>query len=180
VLTGVTERNHVRIRPMTSAKSLRPDQRRRVLDALAEVVAREGSQKRAAVRLGVSQQTVNGALNDARSGVGKGPGVLLATRIAGALGRTFEEIVDGAPAPAVRYRELPGWADAVAQVIALGAHRRRVCERAGDLVVAFAPARVDARLVLDVCTLWLAHAPLDERARLETDEAREDLERAGH
>lgn len=174
--TDVTARHHVIIRRVTSAKSLKPEQQERVREGLRLVIKAEGSQKKAARVLEVSQQTVNGCASGTTE-----PGVTLATKVARAIGQSFEELVDGAPVnrPAV-CRDLPGWEAAADEVIAMGAQRRGVVRRAGGLLAPLRPDRVGPRFVLDMCTIWLSHAPLSERLAVETDEAREDMTRAGH
>ena len=150
---------------VASSKSLTREQQDRVRTGLLRLVERAGSQKKAASEIGVTQQTVNACASRVNE-----PGVTLAHRVAKALGHRFEELVDGAPAYRfATYKDLPGWEQAAIDVVAAGAHHRGVVRRAGELTISFLPARVDARLVLDVCALWLSHAPLPDRMAVETE-----------
>lgn len=84
----------------------------RILEALRQAVASEGSQRRAAKVLGLTQQHISRLLRTPRHPQDR-PGVHIARRLAAYMGITEEELLTGQP-PEVgpRLRELPGWWEA--------------------------------------------------------------------
>ena len=82
----------------TTAKSLTPEQADNVRTLLREMVQREGwgGQTRVAKRIGVEQQSVSRVI---RKNAPESPGVYLASRLAAALGTTFEAVVSGQTTP---------------------------------------------------------------------------------
>lgn len=154
-----------------SSRALDPAEVDRVRALIRDVIRREGSQSAAAKALGVRQQTVSVALSRQE------PGVLLTRRLAAYFGSSFEELLAGAPPPK-RYEELPGWAAAAAEVVSRGLMQRYAVAAAGAMRASLVPEAVTPRLVVDLATLWLSHAPLDVRRAAETAEAATDLRAA--
>jgi hypothetical protein len=68
---------------------------------------------------------------------------------------------------AQRYKDLPGWAEAAAEVAAEELLPRYVITATGENLVSFPVKRVDAGFVYDQGMLWLKHAPLDVRKAAE-------------
>jgi hypothetical protein len=151
---------------MSRARSLSPEESARVAAAVRLLMEEYGSQMAVSKQLqmpdgsSVSQASVSLSLR------GIPVGVTFARAVALKLGMSFEELVSGASAKADgvrRYKQLPGWAEAAAEVAAEELLPGYVVAAAGENLVSFPVKRVDAGFVYDQGMLWLKHAPLDVR-----------------
>lgn len=153
-----------------SAKSLDAGQQARVRRALEELSAVHRPQRELARRLGVTQQTVSRALSDGTIGV------KLAAACARLRRQSLEEMLSGAPTMR-RFRELEGWAAAVAS-----AEKERwvspgVARAVGDWPLVVAIERAEPRLVADLAALFVRWATREERDAAERDSAPPPSER---
>lgn len=164
---------------MARPRGLTPEENEHVCDAVQRLIDEHGSQTAVAAVLmmpdgsSVSQAVVS--LAQRRQAVG----VTFARSVAQHLGMSLEELVSGATGRAdgkLRYRELAGWDEAAAEVIAEQLAPKHAVVAVGDSLVAFPVRRADAALVCDLAMLWFKHAPLDvrkaaEKAMMIADEA---------
>lgn len=133
-------------------KTFTDEQNERIRKAVARLVEDMGTRTAVAHLLGVDQPQISQLLNE-----NAGAGFPLAATLARHLGVSIEQLVDGRAAPArggagaIRYGDLPGWAQASAE--ARRAHGQRLPAVAFDLADDFMgmgpPTVIDARTVFN-------------------------------
>ena len=165
---------------VSRARSLSPDENKRVVAATRELRALYPTQAALAAALRVpdgtstmSQFVVGKALR------GEPVGVTFARAIAQLKGVTFESLVSGAPTlrtPAgLRHEELPGWAEAAAELVAQAYAPPYAVRGAGKALVSFSPAKVNVPYAYDQAMLWLKHAAAEVREAAEAEDIDEVL-----
>ena len=167
---------------MSRARSLSPDENKRVIAAIRELRTQYRTQAALAGALRVpdgsstmSQFVVGKALR------GEPVGVTFARAVAQLKGVTFEELVTGAPPSSsvagLRHEELPGWTEAAADVVAHELAPAYAVRAAGKAAVSFLPGKVNVSYVYDQAVLWMKHAPFEVRRVAEAKDIAEQLRR---
>jgi hypothetical protein len=125
------------------------EQQDRVRAELHRITAEFGSPELAADALGLGHRPVAATLAGATV-----PTWLLAERIADYRGVTLDALLAGQPI-GQRYRDLPGWEDAVCDAVRRWPSLGPVVPVVEAWPVSLIPARVDAALVSILTSIWL-------------------------
>jgi len=170
---------------VVSGKSYSVEQNERLRERARDLLSEryDGNKTALAAALGLSQATVSNFLN------GKsGAGFQLVTALARELGVTHDALVHGrsvAPEGSIRFGDLPGWQQAIQEVLRSPAYRGRLPAAAvvgtSDFMGATAPSVVDARTVFNYARAWWEGLTDDQQSRAlhaeaEAEMAAEDAE----
>jgi hypothetical protein len=131
------------------SRELSREQQDRVRAELHRITADFGSPELAADALGLGHRPVAAALAGATA-----PTLLLAERIADYRGVTLDALLAGQPVGR-RYRDLPGWDDAVCDAVRRWPSLESVVPVVEAWPVSLIPARVDAALVSVLASIWI-------------------------
>jgi hypothetical protein len=164
--------------------TLSPEESGRVRLALRKLLARHPSQSALARSLAMpggappSQQAVSAALKDDTP-----VGVTLARAVANAVGVTFDELVTGervaheGGARSPRYEDVLGWTEAADDILAKRYLPRYAVNAVGRMAVVIQVESMSPQLLYDLATVWMRHAPLEERIAAERAEVEEEKSR---